>query len=125
MFQGYYKNDQATAETLRDGWLHTGDVGEWQDGHLRIVDRLKDIMITAGGKNLSPTEIENTIKASPYIKECIVIGEARKYVSALIDRKSTRLNSSHVRISYAVFCLKKKNRRNIRRRMTPADTDTR
>lgn len=85
VFKGYYKNDEATRATLRDGWLHTGDVGEWKEGQLRIVDRLKDIMITAGGKNLSPTEIENTIKASPYIKECIVIGEARKYVSALIQ----------------------------------------
>jgi len=85
VFQGYYKNDAATAETVRDGWLHTGDVGEWVNGQLKIVDRLKDIMITAGGKNLSPSEIENTIKASPYIKECMIIAEARKFVSALIQ----------------------------------------
>lgn len=85
VFAGYYRNDEATKVAIRDGWLHTGDVAEFKDGHFRIVDRLKDIMITAGGKNLSPSEIENTVKASPFIKECIVIGEARKYVSALIQ----------------------------------------
>jgi long-chain acyl-CoA synthetase len=85
VFKGYYKNDEATRATIRDGWLHTGDVAEITNGQYRIVDRLKDIMITAGGKNLSPSEIENTVKGSPFIKECIVIGEARKYVSALIQ----------------------------------------
>ena len=85
VFEGYYRNDEATAGALRDGWLHTGDVVECRDGQYRIVDRLKDIMITAGGKNLSPSEIENTVKGSPYIKECIVIGERRKYVAALIQ----------------------------------------
>lgn len=85
VFAGYYRNEEATKASIRDGWLHTGDVAEFADGHFRIVDRLKDIMITAGGKNLSPSEIENTVKGSPYIKECIVIGEARKYVSALIQ----------------------------------------
>jgi long-chain acyl-CoA synthetase len=73
VFAGYYRNDEATNVAIRDGWLHTGDVAEFKDGHFRIVDRLKDIMITAGG-NLSPSEIENTVKASPFIKECIVIG---------------------------------------------------
>ena len=85
VFSGYHKSDDATAATIRDGWLHTGDVVELVEGQYKIVDRLKDIMITAGGKNLSPSEIENTVKASPFIKECIVIGEARKYVSALIQ----------------------------------------
>lgn len=86
VFQGYYKNPEATAATLRDGWLHTGDVGRQDDrGNYFIVDRMKDIMITAGGKNLSPSEIENTVKASPYIKECVTIGEGRKFVSALIQ----------------------------------------
>lgn len=105
MFSGYYRNDDATASTLRDGWLHTGDVGEWRDGHLKIVDRLKDIMITAGGKNLSPTEIENTIKASPYIKECIVIGESRRYVSALIqvDFDTVAKWAEQERIVYTTF----------------------
>jgi len=85
VFAGYWRNPEATASTIRDGWLHTGDVAEETNGQFRIVDRLKDIMITAGGKNLSPSEIENTMKSSPYIKECIVIGERRKFVSALIQ----------------------------------------
>jgi long-chain acyl-CoA synthetase len=86
VFMGYYKNPEATAEALRDGWLHTGDVVSADAaGRLRIVDRLKDIMITAGGKNLTPSEIENTIKASPFIKECIVVADGRKFVSALIQ----------------------------------------
>ena len=86
VFAGYYRNPEATASAVRDGWLHTGDVVEQRaDGHLRIVDRLKDIMITAGGKNLTPSEIENRMKGSPYIKECIVIGEGRHFVAALIQ----------------------------------------
>jgi len=85
VFAGYYRNEDATKTTIRDNWLHTGDVAQFKDGHFRIVDRLKDIMITAGGKNLSPSEIENTVKASPFIKECIVIAEARKFASALIQ----------------------------------------
>jgi long-chain acyl-CoA synthetase len=85
VFEGYYKSDEATRASIRDGWLHTGDVAALESGQIRIVDRLKDIMITAGGKNLSPSEIENTVKGSPFIKECIVIAEARKYVSALIQ----------------------------------------
>lgn len=85
VFAGYYKSPEQTAGVLEDGWLKTGDVVAERDGLLRIVDRLKDIMITAGGKNLTPSEIENTVKASPYIKECIVIADNRKYVSALIQ----------------------------------------
>ncbi|GLI23301.1 long-chain acyl-CoA synthetase [Xanthobacter flavus] len=85
VFAGYYRNEEATAAALRDGWLHTGDVVEMVGDQVKIVDRLKDIMITAGGKNLSPSEIENVAKSSVFIKECIVIGEARKYVSALIQ----------------------------------------
>ncbi len=85
VFQGYYKNPEATADTVRDGWLHTGDVVAEDGGRVRIVDRLKDIMITAGGKNLTPSEIENAVKGSPYVKECIVIADGRKYVSALIQ----------------------------------------
>lgn len=85
VFAGYWRNDEATLATIRNGWLHTGDVAEEKGGQYRIIDRLKDIMITAGGKNLSPSEIENTMKSSPYIKECVVIGERRKFVSALIQ----------------------------------------
>lgn len=85
-FVGYWGKPEATAETLdAEGWLHTGDVGEWVDGtHLRIIDRIKDIIITAGGKNISPSEIENSLKSSTYIKEAVVIGDQRPYLSALI-----------------------------------------
>ncbi|RYF72854.1 MAG: long-chain fatty acid--CoA ligase [Comamonadaceae bacterium] len=86
VFAGYYKNDEATAQSIRDGWLHTGDVVQQEaGGQLRIVDRLKDIMITAGGKNLTPSEIENTMKGSPYIKECVIVADGRKFVGALIQ----------------------------------------
>ena len=86
VFQGYWNQPEKSAETVdEDGWLHTGDVGEWvDDTHIRIVDRLKDIIITAGGKNISPSEIENTLKVSPFVKEAVVIGERRKYLTALI-----------------------------------------
>ena len=84
VFAGYYKNPEATAASIVDGWLHTGDVVREEQGQLRIVDRLKDIMITAGGKNLTPSEIENTMKGSPFIKECIIVAEGRKFVGALV-----------------------------------------
>ena len=86
MFAGYWRKDEATRQTMtEDGWLRTGDVGEWVDGtHLKITDRMKDIIITAGGKNVSPSMIENALKASPFIKEAIVIGDGRKFLSALI-----------------------------------------
>ncbi|MGK6307288.1 AMP-dependent synthetase/ligase [Variovorax sp. DT-64] len=85
VFQGYYKNPEATAGAIIEGWLHTGDIVHEADGQLRIVDRLKDVMITAGGKNLTPSEIENTMKASPFIKECVVVADGRRFVSALIQ----------------------------------------
>lgn len=84
VFAGYYKNPEATATSIQDGWLHTGDVVRQEQGQIKIVDRLKDIMITAGGKNLTPSEIENTMKSSPYIKECVIVAEGRKFVSALV-----------------------------------------
>jgi len=86
VFAGYYRDPDATDEVLKDGWLHTGDVGRYdQDKHLYIIDRKKDIIITSGGKNISPSEIENKMKCSPYIKEAIVLGDRRKYLSALIQ----------------------------------------
>ncbi|NNF53689.1 MAG: AMP-binding protein [Acidimicrobiales bacterium] len=86
VFAGYWGKPEKTAETFTaDGWLMTGDVGEWVDGtHIRIVDRIKHIIITAGGKNISPSEIENTLKVSPFINEAMVIGDRRKYLTALI-----------------------------------------
>ena len=86
VFAGYHDNPDATANTVIDGWLHTGDVGTVDDrGQLRITDRKKDIIITAGGKNVSPQEVENRLKMSPHIKEAIVIGDRRKYLVALIQ----------------------------------------
>jgi long-chain acyl-CoA synthetase len=86
VFQGYLNNPEATAETVdAEGWLHTGDVGELDaDGFLRITDRKKDIIITAGGKNVSPSEIENLLKVSPFVREAVVVGDRRKYLTALI-----------------------------------------
>ena len=86
VFAGYWNKPEQTAETFTDdGWLMTGDVGVWVDGtHVKIVDRIKHIIITSGGKNISPSEIENSLKTSPYVKEAMVIGDGRKYVTALI-----------------------------------------
>jgi long-chain acyl-CoA synthetase len=86
VFAGYWNKPDKTTETFTgDGWLKTGDVGVWVGGtHVKIVDRIKDIIITSGGKNVSPSEIENSLKASPYVKEAMVVGDRRKYLSALI-----------------------------------------
>ena len=68
LFEGYWQQRDATREVKRaDGWLHTGDVGEWRDGTLRLVDRARDFLVTAGGKTISPSFIENTLRASPYV----------------------------------------------------------
>jgi long-chain acyl-CoA synthetase len=85
VFKGYFKNEEATKEVIDSkGWLYTGDVGKFDGEFLKIVDRKKDIIITSGGKNVSPSEIENNIKTSPFIREAIVIGDERKFLSALI-----------------------------------------
>jgi long-chain acyl-CoA synthetase len=86
VFAGYWNMAEVTARTIdSEGWLHTGDVGEWVDGtHVKIIDRIKDIIITSGGKNVSPSEIENTLKTSPFIKEAIIIGDRRRFLTALI-----------------------------------------
>jgi len=85
VFQGYFKDEENTKRTLVDGWLHTGDLGEMdEDGSLRITGRQKDVMITSGGKNVSPQYIENLLKSSPYIVDGVVIGDGRKYLTAII-----------------------------------------
>jgi long-chain acyl-CoA synthetase len=85
VFMGYYKNPERTAETIVNDWLHTGDVGAIDnEGFLKITDRKKDIIITAGGKNITPSEIENRLKFSPYIADAVVIGDRRKYLTCLI-----------------------------------------
>jgi long-chain acyl-CoA synthetase len=87
VFKGYYRMPEQTAEALtEDGWLLTGDLGEMSpEGQLKIVDRKKDLIINAYGKNIAPSEIENKLKFSPFIKEAIIIGDRRKYISALIQ----------------------------------------
>ena len=85
VFAGYYKDPQATAETIVEGWLHTGDVGVIDDaGYLRITDRKKDLIITAGGKNISPSNIEVELQKSPLIAHVVAIGDRRPFVSALL-----------------------------------------
>jgi long-chain acyl-CoA synthetase len=85
IFAGYYKDEESTREVLDDeGWLHTGDVGHIDDGFLTITDRKKDIIVTAGGKNVAPQNIENELKASKYISQALVIGDRRPYLTALI-----------------------------------------
>jgi long-chain acyl-CoA synthetase len=85
VFQGYYKNDEATRETIVDDWLHTGDIGEFDsDGYLTITGRKKDIIITAGGKNITPANLEAEIKQHPLVSQCVVIGDRRPYLVALV-----------------------------------------
>jgi long-chain acyl-CoA synthetase len=84
IFKGYLNLPDKTAEVIIDGWYHTGDVGKIENGYVKILDRLKDIIITAGGKNITPSEIENQLKFSPFISDAVVIGDKRAYLTCLI-----------------------------------------
>lgn len=92
VFLGYYKDDAATKEVLKDGWLYTGDIGTIdKDGYLRITDRKKDLLITAGGKNVSPQNLESMLKQLPYVQSAVVIGDAKKYLCALLSPDVERM----------------------------------
>jgi long-chain acyl-CoA synthetase len=84
IFKGYYKNEAATAEALEGEWLHTGDLGRLEDGFLFITGRKKDIIITAGGKNITPANLENGLKQNRWISQAVVVGDRRPYLMALI-----------------------------------------
>jgi long-chain acyl-CoA synthetase len=106
VFKGYFKDAELTAQTVdREGWLHTGDVGAWEDGYLKIIDRKKDIIITAGGKNITPAYIENKLKFSPYIQDAVVVGDTRKYLVALllIDEDNVTKYAQDQRIPFTTF----------------------
>ena len=86
LFEGYWNNPEASLAVLgTDGWMRTGDVGEWREGSLRLIDRARDFLVTSGGKTISPSFVENALRASPYLAECVVFGHARKYLVALVE----------------------------------------
>lgn len=84
VFDGYWKNEQATADSIVDGWFHTGDLGSLDDGYLSITGRKKEIIVTAGGKNVSPAQLEDTIRANALVSQCLVVGDAQPFIAALV-----------------------------------------
>jgi long-chain acyl-CoA synthetase len=105
VFKGYFKDSELTASTVKDGWLYTGDVGALDDGFLKILDRKKDILITAGGKNITPAFIENKLKFSSYIQDAVVIGDGKKFLVALIliDEDNVTKFAQDNRIPFTTF----------------------
>lgn len=106
VFKGYFKNAEASRDALQDGWLYTGDIGTIDStGHITITDRKKDIIITAGGKNIAPQYIENKLKCSSYINDAVVIGDKRKFVSALIvlDEENINKYAQDHKVVYQTF----------------------
>ncbi|MBI3837939.1 MAG: long-chain fatty acid--CoA ligase [Planctomycetia bacterium] len=100
---GYWNLPQATAETIRDGWLHTGDLGRLEDGYLRITGRKKELIVTAGGKNIAPSYLEGLLTEDPLIAQAVVIGDAKNYLTALIvpDPDALRAEISRRQIALA------------------------
>lgn len=99
VFLGYYKDEKATQEVLKDGWLYTGDIGTLDsEGFLRITDRKKDLLITAGGKNISPQNLEAMLKQLPYVQSAVVIGDAKKYLCALLSPDMDRIRKKAVEL---------------------------
>lgn len=106
VFMGYYNDPARTQETVVDGWLHTGDIGKIdEEGHVILLDRKKDIIITAGGKNITPSEIENQLKFSTYINDAVVIGDSKKYLTCLImiDDENTMKYAQDNRIPFTTY----------------------
>ena len=106
VFKGYFKAPELTAQTIdTDGWLHTGDVGAGEDGYQKIMDRKKDIIIPAGGKNITPAYIENKLKFSPYVQDAVVVGDRRKYLVALIliDEDNVTKYAQDHRVPFTTF----------------------
>jgi long-chain acyl-CoA synthetase len=107
VFVGYLNLPEKTAEAIdAEGWLHTGDVGEIDaEGFVRITDRMKDIIITAGGKNITPSEIENELKFSPYITDAVVVGDRKPYLSLLvmIDHENVEQYAQERNIPFSDF----------------------
>ncbi|MHB8907375.1 MAG: AMP-dependent synthetase/ligase [Syntrophales bacterium] len=106
IFKGYFRDEETTREALHDGWMHTGDVGEVdEEGFLKITDRKKDLIITAGGKNVAPQYIENLLKFSPYINDAVIIGDNRKFISAIIviDEENVVKYAQDRKVQYTTF----------------------
>jgi long-chain acyl-CoA synthetase len=106
IFKGYYKDEAQTKEALVDGWMHTGDVGVIDDeGYLKLTDRKKDLIITAGGKNIAPQYLENLLKFSPYINDSVVIGDKRKYLTAIIviDEENVTKYAQDNKVQFTTF----------------------
>jgi long-chain acyl-CoA synthetase len=106
IFKGYYKDAEQTKEVLIDGWMHTGDVGVIDnEGYLKLTDRKKDLIITAGGKNVAPQYLENLLKFSPYINDSVVIGDRRKYLTALIviDEENVTKYAQDNKVQFTTF----------------------
>ncbi|MCX5836161.1 MAG: AMP-binding protein [Deltaproteobacteria bacterium] len=106
IFTGYYRDEANTREALHDGWMHTGDVGEIDaEGYLKITDRKKDLIITAGGKNIAPQYIENLLKFSPYINDAVIIGDGRKYLAAIIviDEENVVKYAQDSKVQFTTF----------------------